>query len=591
MPTAASTSTCIQRRMELMPTPFELLADTARQFPLQTALEFLPNDLDETPLKISYPQLLSDVQSVAAALKATGIREDESVAILLPFVPQAVSAFIAASAVAVAFPVNLLLSAEAIRSQLTLARCRIVVTMGPHPALDVHGRVMQAVASMDSAPAVVEVSTTGHAQGTQAWDDFIDCVSEFEPVGSPDRVGALVHTGGTTGHPKLARLSLRNMAVAALMAGAGLGIKPSERLLTGLPLFHVGGAIDALMAGLAVGATVVFPAVLGMRNPAVIQRIWEIVARYRITMLGAVPTSLAAMRESPLGVSDLSRFRAIMTGGSSLPEDLFLHMQARIGKPVYQLYGMTESSGIATAQLTHGQRVAHAVGMPVPGIEVCLGQPGAEYRPGAKGEILIRGPNIFQGYLTDQGVMDDPQGGWFSSGDLGEVAANGELRIVGRSKDVIIRSGHNIDPQVIEDVAHQHLSVAQAAAVAMPDDYAGEVPVLFVAARTGLAIRPSELSRFVAQRIAEPPARPKHIFVLDELPLTPFGKVARFRLRQLAVEHRAKELLAEVIDSVSVTCCDPMARRVAIASEKRLTASQMKDIERILRRFDLQVED
>ena len=146
MPTAASTSTCIQRRMELMPTPFELLADTARQFPLQTALEFLPNDLDETPLKISYPQLLSDVQSVAAALKATGIREDESVAILLPFVPQAVSAFIAASAVAVAFPVNLLLSAEAIRSQLTLARCRIVVTMGPDPALDVHRPVRRGLA-------------------------------------------------------------------------------------------------------------------------------------------------------------------------------------------------------------------------------------------------------------------------------------------------------------------------------------------------------------------------------------------------------------------------------------------------------------
>ncbi|SDN80549.1 AMP-binding protein [Pseudomonas jinjuensis] len=591
MSTAASTSSCIQHRMESTTSPFELLARTAQQLPSHTALEFLPDDLEGAPLKLSYRQLLQEVQTVAAALKATGIREDESVAILLPFVPQAVSALIAASAVAVAFPVNLLLSAEAIRSQLTIARCRVVVTMGAHPSLDVHARVMRAVESMAVAPTVVEVPLAGPARGALAWEEFIRFpASGFEPVGSPDRIGALVHTGGTTGHPKLARLSLRNVATAAFMASAGLGIRPSERLLTGLPLFHVGGAIDALMAALSVGATVVFPSPLGMRNPAVVQRIWEIIARYRISLLGVVPTSLAAFRDSPRGISDLGRFRAIMTGGSPLSEDLALHLQAWIGKPIYQLYGMTESSGIATAQLISGRRVAHAAGAPAPGVEISLGEPGAEYRPGAKGEILIRGPNVFQGYLTAQGVIDDPQGGWFSSGDLGEVAANGELRIVGRSKDVIIRSGHNIDPQVIEDVAHRHTSVAHAAAVAMPDDYAGEVPVLFVVARAGTAFWPSEFSSFVAQQIAEPPARPKHIFVLDELPLTPFGKVARYRLRQLAVEYKVRELLAEVIDSPTVTCSDPAARCVAIDSGDRLTAAQMKDIDRILRRFDLQVE-
>nr|WP_294975958.1 AMP-binding protein [uncultured Pseudomonas sp.] len=583
MSTATSNSSCIQHRMESTTTPFELLACTARQMPTQTALEFLPGDLAGAPLTISYQQLLQDVRTVAAALKATGIGEDESVAILLPFVPQAVSTLIAASAVAVAFPVNLLLSAEAIRSQLTLARCRVVVTLGPHPALDVHARVLRAVESMVIAPTIIEVPL--------AWDAFVGHpVAEFEAVGSPDRIGALVHTGGTTGHPKLARLSLRNMAAAALMASAGLGIQPSERLLSGLPLFHVGGAIDALMAALAVGATVVFPTALGMRNPEVVQRIWEVIARYRITLLGAVPTSLAAIRDSPLGVSDLSGFRAIMTGGSPLSEDLSQTMQAWLGKPIFQLYGMTESSGIATAQLIGDRRAAHAAGAPVPGVEISLGEPGAAYRPGAKGEVLVRGPNVFHGYLTDQGITDDPQGGWFASGDLGEVAVNGELRIVGRSKDVIIRSGHNIDPQVIEDVALQYLSVGQAAAVAMPDDYAGEVPVLFVAARTGTTVRPEELSDFVTQHIAEPPARPKHVFVLDELPLTPFGKVARFRLRQLAVEYKVRDLLGEIFDALSVTCNDPTAKRVAIGSEQRLTASQRQDIDRILRRLDLLVE-
>ncbi|MFU7347243.1 AMP-binding protein [Pseudomonas paraeruginosa] len=508
MSTAVPRNAELHRRLAATPSPFDLLAATVREVPQRTALECLPDDLAGAPQALSYRQLLLDVQRFAAALRATGIRQEEAVAILLPFVPQAVVALLAASAVAVAFPVNLLLSAEAIRTQLELARCRVVVCLGPHPALDVRERVGQALAAMAGPPLLVEVPLAGATPGALCWDAFIArSASGVDAPGAPERLGALVHTGGSTGQPRLARLSLRNMASAALMAGAGLGIRPEERLLSGLPLFHVGGAIDALLAALAVGATLVFPTALGMRNPAVVRQVWQIVARYRITLLAAVPTSLAAIRDSPLADADLSQLRALMTGGSPLPEELARHLRARTGKPIYQLYGMTESSGIASAQLTSGQPAAHAAGVPVPGVEIALGEPGV-YRPGAKGEILVRGPNVFHGYLTAQGVVDDPRGGWLASGDLGEVTADGELRIVGRSKDVIIRSGHNIDPLLIEETAHQHPDVAQAAAVAMPDDYAGEVPVLFVVARAGAQVMPGEIATFVAQRIAEPPARP-----------------------------------------------------------------------------------
>ena len=168
-------------------------------------------------------------------------------------------------------------------------------------------------------------------------------------------------------------------------------------------------------------------------------------------------------------------------------------------------------------------------------------------------------------YLTAEGVKNDPNGGWFQSGDLGEVTEDGELRVVGRSKDVIIRSGHNIDPQMIEDVALEHPDVSQSAAVGMPDDYAGEVPVLYVVTRPEATVSVGELANFISARIAEPPARPKLVFLLDELPLTPFAKVARFRLRQLAVEHRANELVTGLLDGVWVTCTDPAAKKVHIA--------------------------
>src|SRR5690606_3303267 len=135
---------------------------------------------------------------------------------------------------------------------------------------------------------------------------------------------------------------------------------------------------------------------------------------------------------------------------------------------------------------------------------------------------------------TVHGTQGVPVDGWVGSGDLGEVTESGDIRLVGRTKDVIIRSGHNIDPQLIEEVAVQHPDVVQAAAIAMPDGYAGELPILFVTLAAGADSSPAALSEFVNARIAEPPARPRQVIVLDELPLTPIGKVARYQLRQQA---------------------------------------------------------
>ena len=590
--TLPNTSVCLQQRMQSCPTPFDLLACSAAQHPHHPALEYLCADGMEAGATLDYAALLSEVRAVAQALAARDIQSHDCVAILLPFVPQAVTALIAATCLAVAFPVNLLLSAEALRSQLALSGCRVVISMGPHPALDVWERLQMALDGMRNPPEVIAVSVGGGSGSGTAhpWDELLAPSTAALPANDPERVGLLIHTGGTTGLPKLARLSLGNMASASLMAASGLGLGTSERLLSGLPLFHVGGTIDALLATLSTGATLVFPSLLGMRSRKVIDDIWKIVDAQRITLLAGVPTTLAAIAETSTEGADLHELRALMTGGSPLPQELFLRLQAKTGKPVCQLYGMTESSGIATAQRTDGRPVSHSAGKPVPNIEICLGSPDSGFHPGARGEILVRGPNVFKGYLTAEGVIGDPNGGWLHSGDLGEVTAAGELRVVGRAKDVIIRSGHNIDPQMIEDAALAHPDVLQAAAVGMPDDYAGEVPVLYLVPRAGVVLTLDELTTFIAARIAEPPARPRHVFMLDELPLTPFAKVARFRLRQLAVEYRANEIIAGLVPGIGVSCDDPAGKEIRLDGGSSLAPQRLEEIDRALARFDLRIK-
>ena len=589
MTTALHAPSSLSKRLDAAPTPLALLAESAQRSPDHPALQFLPADLSSAPHSLSYQALYQDVLRCAAALQAMGVADDESVAILLPFVPQAVISLIAASSVAVAFPMNLLLSPQALRSQLTLARCKVVITLGPHPQLDVHARVLEAICEMPQTPQVVTVGDCDPASGALDWQAFIDRAGELNLQPQPERVATLIHTGGTTGEPKLARLSQHNLAAGAWMAAAGLGITPHDRLLSGLPLFHVGGTIDALLNVLAVGATVVFPTPLGMRNPTVVSGIWTLIERYAITLFGAVPTSLASVADVPLDGADLTCLRAVMTGGAPLPRELSGRLQRLIGKAVCQLYGMTESSGIATAQNTGVAPATLGVGSPVPLMEVALGKPGCSAEPGARGEVLVRGPNVFHGYLTPAGVSDDPQGSWFASGDIGEVDQDGQLQIVGRIKDVIIRSGHNIDPLLIEEAALTHPEVAQAAAVAMPDEYAGELPLLFVVLKAGQSTTPDALEAYVAQRIAEPPARAKRVIMLDQLPLTPFAKVARYRLRQLAVEHRVNALLAAMSLKMTAHCRDTQAKHVTLCCDALPPRLQRDAIVALLARLNLRL--
>jgi len=575
----------VERRLQNAPSLLDMLRVSAERRPDHPAIVFYRKASDPAPEIWTYTDLLQRTEATAGALAAIGIGPEDGVSILLPTIPESIPAFVAASTVGVAFPLNLLLSAEAMAHQLNLANTKAAIVMGPHPALDICDRLRTAAQQVPGLQTIIEVPLAGASSGAAVWNRFLETgAAGSSGHGDKNRIAALFHTGGTTGNPKLAQLSEYNLAAGALMSAGAMQWRDEDRNIVCLPMFHVGGNITSTMSTLSSGATVIFPSPLGARDPEVVNNIWSMIDKSGASILVMVPTSLSAIHDIPISNEPMTRFRGIMTGSTPLSPDLGAAIMEKTGRPIAQVYGMTETSGVCATQPCDNQRREHAVGYPAPLLELKINSPTDE-----RGEVLMRGPNVFKGYRTPDGVVGAPENGWVGSGDLGQFDADKQLRLLGRSKDTIIRGGHNIDPLVVEETVQAHPAIREAAAVAMPDAYAGELPTLYVSPRPGQDLTVDELNSYVSERIAEPPARPKHIFILDELPLTQVGKVARFRLRQMAAEWRATKSL-EGLPVSAVHCQDAAAKLIGLEWRSAPTSDQLSEAVKRMNELGLRYE-
>jgi fatty-acyl-CoA synthase len=261
-----------------------------------------------------------------------------------------------------------------------------------------------------------------------------------------------------------------------------------------------------------------------------------------------VPTVIASLLALNLERDALRGVRALLTGGSPLPDELAAAFEARHSIPVRNILGMTESAGVISIEPLAAPRTPGSCGLPLPYTEVVVF--GADDRPVPNGEsgpgiLRIRGPNISPGYTDparNGGTFED---GWLISGDIGHVDDEGRVFVTGRAKDVIIRGAHNIDPGLIESVLLRHPSVLMAAAVGEPDAYAGELPVAFVSLKPGEHATPEALLAFAAPLIAERPAVPKRIHIVASVPMTAVGKVYKPALRAQATRYAMATLLEQ----------------------------------------------
>lgn len=543
---------------------YEIFVNSAAAFGDKTALAFLPTaDPGVEPIRWSYAQLLTGIHQTANLLHHLGVGPQDAVAVLLPGCLEYHLALWGGEAAGIVQPLNPMLTDEKIAAMMTLARAKVLIAYGGEGDLGYWSKALRLRALVPTLTTVLRVAPHDEATGTTPAlpPGVLDLAARHQHPGdhlvsgrriAASDIAAYFHTGGTTGAPKLARHSHGAQVFTAWGSVQMQGIRPEDVGINGYPLFHVAGVLPGSLAALSAGVETIIPTTGLFRNREAIANYWRLVERYRCTYLSAVPTVLAALANVPLDGADIATLRYCRTGAAILAPELAARFERLFGLHIHESLGMTEMAGISTITPPGVNAPAGCVGWRLPytqlrvvGLNAQGNASDQDLPPGQPGMVLFQSPNLFSGFLdaADTAKAFTPDG-WLATGDLGFVDEQGRLHLSGRSKDLIIRSGHNIDPKVIEDALGAHPAVQLCAAVGAPDAYAGELPVVYATLVPGApAVTEAELLAFTAERVDEAVARPRWVQVLQTMPVTNVGKIYKPDLRQRAACHTVQALV------------------------------------------------
>ena len=568
----------------------DVIADSARRMPDAIALRFVMTPDDDSSHCYRYRDFLARTLQAANAFHALGIDRDTVVSFLLPSLPQTHFTLWGAEAAGVVNPINPMLEPEHIAGIMKAAGTRVLVALAPFPGSDIWAKVeairdqvptLTKVLYVDAAQFLPEAEAVALRQTLplpdEDWCADFDACLERAPddhlvsgrrIRASDRA-SLFHTGGTTGLPKLAPHSHANEVANAAMMQMLFRHADDAVILCGLPLFHVNAVLITGLGPLMIGAEVLLATPAGFRTPGLAEGFWSLVERYQVTFFSAVPAIYSRLLEVPFGDADVSSLTSALSGGAPLPRAVHGHFEELTGIVLIEGFGMTEGTCGSMANPLAGERRTGSVGLALPytGARVVTLDDHGRYLRDCEvdeiGTLVIRGPNVFAGYSQPEQNRDIwVEEGWFNTGDLARQDRDGYIWITGRAKDLIIRGGHNIDPQLIEDVLYRHPSVQMAAAVGKPCDRVGELPVAYVSLQPGREVGEEALLSHCQAHLAEKAAIPKNIWFMDAIPLTAVGKVFKPALRQDAV--------ARVYQSVADTLLGAGVARISARQDAAL---------------------
>ncbi|MFD6063830.1 class I adenylate-forming enzyme family protein [Rhodococcus wratislaviensis] len=484
------------------------LANTTMITPLERAKENGAADcLRDSRRSVTNEQFAFEVAALAQKYADLGVGVGDTVAVMMPNCVEIATAMFAAwwSGAALT-PVNPALTDDEVSYQLSDSKAKVLVS-------DSRGQTLAAGLGIHSV--AVETLRAGH------YENGAPLRSAPLPTTSTSNA-LIIYTSGTTGRPKGCVLDVANIdaMVTSLVAHFDLG--PSDRSLVVLPLFHCNGLLISVLSVLLAGGD----AVIAPRFDT--EQTWELIEQTRPTFFSAVPTMYAMLDERTTREVDASSLRFAVVGGAPMPKDLIGRFEQRFGFPLVEAYGLSECSVVATCNPVHGVRKPGTVGQSLPGQRVSIrSEDGTWAARGDRGEVLISGPNVMQGYLGNEEATGKAlRDGWLHTGDVGYLDEDGYLVLVDRLKEMIIRGGENIYPKEIETVLYEHPAVLEAAVVGRPDEIYGEVPVGYIALRRGHALDSDELRSYCLAKLAKYKT-PRQFYFLDSLPKNAVGKLTK----------------------------------------------------------------
>jgi long-chain acyl-CoA synthetase len=454
---------------------------------------------------------------VAALLRSQGLQPGDSVGVMLPNVPYfPVVYYGVLRAGGVVVPMNVLLKAREVTFYLEDPGAKFVFAWHQFAEEARHGAGEAGARVIEVAPGDFEEQL----RAAEPWRELADRGREDTAV--------ILYTSGTTGKPKGAELTHGNLDDNARVCEARLfGLDEHDVVLGALPLFHAFGQTVCMNCAALVGACLTM---IARFDPA---KALEIIQRDDVTMFAGVPTMYNAMLHHPeRDRYDTSCLRLCVSGGAAMPEEVMRAFEEAFACKVLEGYGLSETSPVASFNHPDRERKPGSIGTPIEGVEMkVVDDDGNDAAQGEVGEIVIRGHNVMKGYWNRPDATEEVmRDGWFHTGDMARVDEDGYFFIVDRKKDLIIRGGYNVYPREIEEVLYTHPAVAEAAVVGVPHAELGEEVGACVALKSGEEAEPQDLRAFVKERVAAY-KYPRHVWLVDELPKGPTGKILKREIR------------------------------------------------------------
>jgi malonyl-CoA/methylmalonyl-CoA synthetase len=509
----------------------DTFTENVRKYPNKVALEFIDPPLQ----RLTYAELDEQVNHTVGYLQSLGLEPGDRVALQLSKCLEFILLHLATVRLgAISLPLNLAYPPDELKYFLEDSGAKLFFALETskdkiRTILPEIPDLRECVFLKPSRPEEFRSLITSYQLLGGFDTPFATNAQDHSTTDDSQDTAIIIYTSGTTGRPKGAEITHGNLKSNLDALHIAWGWQTDDILLHVLPIFHVHGLFVALHGALYTGATTLL-----MRDFDARKTLQALVDR-RCTVFMAVPTIHNRLLDVPDAKSfDLSHLRLITSGSDRLPDEVFAGFQKTFGYTLLERYGMTET-GMNCSNPLHGERRIGSVGLPLPGVEVRIvhSETGETLADGEIGDVQLRGPNVFKGYWRqpEKTAESFSADGWFKTGDLGYLEADGYLSLCGRSKDLIISGGLNIYPPEVERVLAEHPAVNVCAVIGCLDKEWGEKVTAVVVLNKGESVTGEELIRFCRERLA-PYKSPKSIVFRDDLPRNAMGKVQKAELRK-----------------------------------------------------------